>query len=51
MARLRSCNFGLELYPDNLSHVAILDQLETNGYQYSGILHHSDTKKIILMNW
>lgn len=45
MARLRSCNFGLELYPDNLSHVAILDQLETNGYQYSGILHHSDTKK------
>lgn len=42
MARLRSCTFCLELYPDNFEHMIICDSLEKNGYQYSAIVHDKD---------
>lgn len=43
--RLRSANFCLELYPDNFDHQITIDTLNSCGYQFSGILHHSDVKK------
>ena len=42
MARLRSCNFCLELYPDCFEHQICMDQLNSRGYQYSAILHDRD---------
>lgn len=44
-SRIRSCNFGLVLYPDDLTHLVAMDVLEKNGYQYSAILHDADLKE------
>lgn len=40
--RIRSCNFVLELYPDNKFHVEAMNSLQSGGYQYSAILHDCD---------
>lgn len=45
MARLRSCNFVVELYPDNFEHMIACDVLDKNGYQYSAIVHDKDVQK------
>lgn len=42
MSRIRSCHYGLVLYPDDFEHVIALDILDKGGYQYSGILHDKD---------
>ena len=45
MARIRSCNFCLELYPDNFEHFVVCDSLDKSGYQYSAIVHNKDVQK------
>lgn len=56
MTRIRSCNFCLELYPDNFDHVVICDQLSAQGYQFSAICHDKDVSsedpsKLLKPHW
>lgn len=45
MSRIRSCNFGLVLYPDDIQHMIAMDILAKNGYKFSACLHDRDLDK------